>query len=147
MITDIEIKFDPVRALSWKQPYASMMLHGKQETRSWPTKYQGLVLICASQQPYNVNQIYQISGAHHGRRIAETINLKEVPKGMAIAVGRLVGCRAMMPNDMDSTFVSYYSDLFVHIYSDVRPIQPFEWKGKQGWTTLTAEQKEKIILL
>lgn len=147
MITDIEIKYEPVRALSWKQPYASMMLQGKQETRVWPTKYTGLVLICASMQPYTVPQICSISGAHHGRKVLGLVDLKTAPRGHAIAVGRLVGSRPMVPSDQDSTFVSYYQDLFVHIYSDVRAIKPFRWVGKQGWCTLTAEQKEQIILL
>lgn len=147
MITEIEIKYEPVRALSWKQPYASMMIHGKQETRSWDTKYRGLVLICASLQPYNVNQICSISGPHHARRVLDIVDIKNVPRGEAIAVGRLVGSRPMRPDDMDKTFVSYYEDLFIHIYSDVRPIWPFRWKGKQGWSTLTEAEKAKIILL
>lgn len=147
MITEIEIKYEPVRALSWKQPYASMMLHGKQETRSWDTKYRGLVLICASLQPYSVPQMCSVSGAHHARRVLNIIDLKNVPRGHAIAVGRLVGSRPMRPDDMDTTFVSFCEDLFVHIYSDVRPIKPFPWKGKQGWATLTREDKDKIILL
>jgi hypothetical protein len=39
-------------ALSWKQPYAELMLHGKIETRTWQTKYRGWVMVCASKQPY-----------------------------------------------------------------------------------------------
>lgn len=41
-----------IRALSTKQPYASLMLHGKVETRTWDSKYLGWVLICASKQAY-----------------------------------------------------------------------------------------------
>lgn len=146
-MNQLDIKYNEIRALSWKQPYASMMLHGKQETRSWNTKYTGLVLICASLQPYNTTQLCSISGAHYARQILNLVNPKEAPKGMAIALGRLVGSRPMKEADMDTTFVSYYEDLFVHIYSHVRAIKPFPWKGKQGWTTLSQEQKQQIILL
>jgi hypothetical protein len=44
-----------IRALTWKEPYASLMLHGKIETRTWYTKYRGLVLICAGLKHYNEN--------------------------------------------------------------------------------------------
>ena len=50
-------EIEPIKALSWKQPYASLMLKGKIETRSWPTNYRGLVLICASKAPYSIKEI------------------------------------------------------------------------------------------
>lgn len=51
-----------LRALSWKEPFASLMLLGKIETRVWDTKYRGLVLICASKQIYTADEIRHISG-------------------------------------------------------------------------------------
>ena len=29
----------PIRSLVWKEPFASLMLQGKIETRTWSTKY------------------------------------------------------------------------------------------------------------
>lgn len=147
MITESELKHETVRALSFKQPYAGLMLHGKQETRTWMTAYTGLVLICASLQPYTEPQISIISGGEHGRRALQLIDLKTAHRGCAIAIGRLVGSRPMIEADEKSTFVKHLDDLYVHMYSNVRPIVPFKWRGKQGWCTLTPEQKKQIILL
>ena len=130
-----------VRALSWKQPYASLMLHGKIETRKWPTKYRGLVLICASKTGYKFEVINnQISGSKQCDRIWLTLEcerFKDLPSGQAIALGELVDCRKMRPEDEDACFVKYNPDLWCHIYRNVRAIQPFDYKGSQGWRKIT----------
>lgn len=52
MITQDDLIKSPLRALSWKEPYATLMLHGKVETRTWPTDYRGLVLNCVALKDY-----------------------------------------------------------------------------------------------
>jgi len=64
--------------------------------------------------------------------------------GNAIAIGRLVNCRPMNPEDEDKCFVQYHPDLYCHIYENVKAIKPFPWKGMQGWTILTSEQIRQI---
>jgi hypothetical protein len=97
-------------ALSWKQPFGSAMLVGKIETRVWETKYRGLVLICLSKVPYSEQAAANICGelnfAYMCRDLVpvrQTIDLN----GMAIAVGRLVNCREMRPQDEGKTYVQY----------------------------------------
>jgi hypothetical protein len=148
----LQIKPSPFRALSWKQPFASLMLHGKIETRTWPTKYRGLVLICASQIPYPANKVYSICGEKQWDRIIKMISDKELLlstklQGHAIATGNLVDCRPMQPSDEDACFVRYHPDLYCHIYTNIQPITPFPFKGKQGWTILTQSQINEIQLL
>ncbi len=107
-----------IRQLSWKQPFASLMLHGKIETRRWKTNYRGLVLICASKQLYSEDVLESISGHNQIIRIINMlhpINLEDT-LGKTIAVGNLADCRPMQPSDEDSCFVKYYPDLFCHIY-------------------------------
>lgn len=154
-----------LRALSWKQPFASLMLHGKIETRVWDTKYRGLVLICASKAIYTANEIKEISGDTQFTRIADwqtSDNLRGnlLPNAKAIAIGRLVDSRPMTPYDSDKCYVEYISpwlsirkdgnykekQLWCHIYEDVQPIEPIYWKGSQGWTTVTDDVKQQIIL-
>lgn len=155
-----------IRALSWKQPFASLMLHGKAETRTWDTKYRGWVLICASKVCYSVNAIADIAGPQQYKRIEEVL-VKEyftLPLGQAIAIGRLKGTGLMAnivrprpdseePHDFlvmateKATFVQYNPALWIHSYEDVQPIVPFEWKGSQGWKTLDQATIDKIILL
>lgn len=148
-----------LRALSWKQPFASLMLHGKIETRIWDTQYRGYVLICASKAPYNDSEILHIAGNKQYGRI-HSICPKE-PTGVAIAIGRLVDSRFMVKGDEDACFVEYHEPwlhtskktgkkswkrLWCHVYEDVQPIVPFEWLGSQGWSTVNDAVKRHIIL-
>lgn len=140
---------EEMRYLGWKQPYASLMLLGKIETRTWATKYRGLVLITASKTFYSEAQIMRISGerqTQHAFTALLKAGIKE-PLGMAIAVGRLVDCRPMRKEDEDKCFVQYHPDLFCHVYEDVRPIEPIPIKGAQGWRKLSPEFISQIKYL
>lgn len=133
-----------MRALSWKEPFATLMLHGKIETRTWSTKYRGLVLICASKVKYNKKQLTNISGhdIHIMTRIQETLTEDfYATVGHAIGVGELVDCRRMKLEDEDDCFVKYYPDIWCHVYENVRAIEPIPYKGQQGWKRL----EEKFI--
>jgi hypothetical protein len=143
----------PLRALSWKEPYATMMLHGKIETRSWPTKVRGLVLICASQQRYTPEKIDNIS--NYRQRTSMTWKIGKVGSfafindsmfhlGHAIAIGRLIDCRLMEPEDQDKTYVYWRPDLWCHIYEEVTAIEPFPWKGAQKWSIVSPEVIKQI---
>lgn len=136
-----------MKALSWKEPYASLMLHGKVETRTWYTDYRGPVLICGSKQSYLPYQVALISGEIQSIRIS---NLREtapiyLKNGFAFAVGNLVNCDRMMPEDEDRCFVAFNSKLFCHIYENVREIEPFPWKGSQRWKNVPEEIIKSII--
>lgn len=137
---------EEIRALSWKEPFGSLMLLGKIETRVWPTKYRGKVLICCSKKEYNLDVVRQICGQKQYTRILHT-KIDYYSIGNAIAIGDLVDCRRMKPDDEDKCFVQYHPDLWCHIYENVKKIQPFPWKGSQGWRTLSPEIKSKIIIL
>ena len=138
-----------IRALSWKQPYASLMLHGKIETRTWSTPYRGLVLICASKVSYKESDLIGIAGSRGAQSILVKLHSEQIkePVGMAIAVGRLVDCRKMKPSDTDRTFTSFNGNLWCHVYEDVRAIEPFDWKGSQGWKKLDEETIKRIKYL
>ena len=59
-LTDL-IGDSPLRALTWKEPYASLMLQDKIETREWYTKYRGWVLMCCGKEPYPREDIIRMS--------------------------------------------------------------------------------------
>ena len=146
-----EVSNSNMRALSWKEPYASLMLHGKVETRTWKTDYRGLVLICASKKSYSENEVENISGLNQCKRILDVLDANELMwetslrRGKAIAVGRLVGCRRFEGSyDEDPTFVKYNHGLWLHFYEDVRPIVPFDYKGSQGWGKVSQDIFNKI---
>ncbi|MBS4056536.1 MAG: hypothetical protein KGZ82_04375 [Bacteroidales bacterium] len=137
-----------IKALSWRQPYADLMLMGKIETRTWPTNYRGWVLICSSKRPYFLDQVINISGSEHLLRIfdqMEAYNRFTQKDGYAIGIGRLIDCRPMTKEDEDACYVNYFPGLYCHVYSDVQPLRsPFPWKGSQGWRTVDQKTKELI---
>lgn len=141
---------EEIRALSWKEPFALLMLHGKIETRTWATSYRGLVLICASKSEYTLKTIDLMCGEQLAGKIVGKIGQfwarRLTSHGKAIAIGRLIDCRKMRPEDEDKCFVKYRPNLYCHIYEYVRPIDPFHWKGSQGWKRLKEDEKSKIIL-
>lgn len=138
---------EKVMALSWKEPFATLMLHGKIETRRWNTNYRGLVLICASKTPYAEKVVRNICGDRLVNRIKELFDRLNIclSHGQAIAVGRLVDSRYMTPEDEDQCFVEYHADLYCHVYEDVRKIKPFPWKGCQGWKKVDQSIIDQII--
>lgn len=139
-------------ALSWKEPYGSLMLHGKIETRTWKTNYRGWVLICASKVPYNLQQILNISGTNIERRIYIELDYHldghiTDNLGKAIAIGKLIDCKPMTKEDEDKCFVEYHPGLWCHIYDHVQAITPRIWVGQQGWKELTWIQKASLTIL
>lgn len=137
---------EEIRALWWRQPYGSLMLHGKVETRTWNTPYRGKVLICTSMYPYQAHDVNSLSGPHWSATIADI--LKDEPTrdlhGHAIAIGRLYDCHRMRFGDSKKAFVEWNRDLYCHWYTDIRRITPFKILGSQGWRTLDDEVKQKI---
>lgn len=148
-----------VKALSWKEPFATLMLHGKIETRTWSTSYRGLVLICSTQSPYKAVDLIEICGEEQLKRINPELlrkNHKFSTCGQAIALGFLAGCRPMVKEDEDKCFVKYREPeinngkikrLYCHIYNYVQAIEPMSFKGVQGWKSLTDDEIKKIKVL
>lgn len=125
-----------IRVLTWKEPFGSLMLHDKIETRKWDTKYRGLVLICVGVNVYNQTDLFNISGPEHMWRIRAKLNDGPDYTGKAIAVADLIHTYKMRPEDSDRCYVQYKAGLYCHVYTNVRPIVPIPFKGQQGWRTI-----------
>lgn len=152
---------EPMKALSWREPYGSLMLppFNKIETRTWNTNYRGLVLICTSQEAYSWDKVKAISGDEQFDRILGSAALfDDQPGGYAIAVGKLVDSRLMTKHDESKCFVEYrepwevinkkgkrvIKKLYCHVYEDVLRIKPIPWKGSQGWKDVPDEIMKQI---
>lgn len=133
-----------IRALTWKEPFATLMLHGKKETRTRATKVRGLVLICSAITPFTEQQVSDRYGVKQAIRCYERVRRPYTTPGKAIAVGELVDCRPMQPEDEDDCFVAYNPELWVWVFQNVKPIKPFRYKGSQGWTILTEDIVNQI---
>ncbi|HYD90377.1 MAG TPA: hypothetical protein VEA37_02695, partial [Flavobacterium sp.] len=92
-------------------------------------------------------QFFEIAGPIQYDRIWNALDPEEQEDGVALAIGNLVDCRPMTKQDEDLCFVQYYPDLFCHVYKDVHAIQPFTWKGSQGWKEVSMEIKQQIIII
>lgn len=127
-----------LRVLTWRQPYATLMLppFNKIETRTWQTKYRGWVAIHAAKTVYSTSQLKEIAGNQY-ERLMDTITDHDFHKGSIIAVGYLTDCRRMLPEDADKSFVEYRPHLWCHIYEKVIEINPIPFKGQQGWARMT----------
>lgn len=140
----------PVKALTWKQPYAELMFFNKVETRSWNTKYRGWVLICAGKTQYTEGDIIGISGEYQAQRILTLLNSncsKEII-GMAIGIGYLANS-FLIPGtreDVERTFVGKCQGKYGFEFENVKRIKPFLFKGGQRWKNLTEEEIRQIII-
>ncbi len=97
-----------MKALSLKQPWANLVASGKKtlETRKWPTKYRGDVLIVSSKSP------------------------KIEPTGQALAIVEIVNCRPMTKADESAACCPLYPGAWAWELRNVRPIKPFPVKGQ-----------------
>jgi len=145
MVTQLEIQDREIRALSIKQPFASLMFLGKVETRSFKTSYRGLVLIAASQAGYKNARIRAMMGSE---AIGDLRNLIPYPCGLAIGIGRLVDCRPLQHDDPH--FIQWHpgwSPHYAWVFEDVTPIVQFGYKGQLGMPRITQPTREMIKVL
>ena len=99
-----------MKAVSIKQPWANLIADGQKtiETRTWPTKYRGPLLIVSSKKP--------------------SISLA----GYAIAVCDLVDCRPMTKSDEAAAQCPMHPKAFSWVLENVRAIKPFPVRGQLG---------------
>jgi hypothetical protein len=99
-------------AISIRQPWASLIATGKKtiETRTWPTKHRGPLLICVSQSP-----------KRHG-----------LPTGVALAIADVIDCRPMTKADEPAACCDIYPKAWSWVLANVRAIDHFKVKGQLG---------------
>jgi len=110
-----------MKAISLHQPWASWIAEGKKtiETRFWPTKYRGDLLIVSTKKP----------------------KLREFPLGQALCVVSVVGCRTMTVLDETPAMCCWERGKYAWELENIRPIEPFEVKGKQGFYEVVFEER------
>ena len=108
-----------MKALSLKQPWASLIAIGKKtiETRTWSTNYRGKLLIVSS-KTFDKNYPY-----HNFLSLG-------LPMGKALAIVEVVDCRKMKKEDEEAAGLPYRPDLYSWILSDIQKIEPFPVKGQ-----------------
>lgn len=101
-----------MKAISLKQPWAHLICIGEKtiETRTWPTKYRGDILIVTSKKP----------------------KIQDLPVGVAVCIAKIVDCRPMTFADEAKACCEIYPGAYAWILENIRPIKPFPVKGQLG---------------
>ena len=99
-----------MKALSIKEPWASMIREGKKtiETRTWITNYRGKILLCASKNP------------------------KSEISGHAFAIAELIDCKEMIKDDERLACCEIYTKAHSWFLENIQKIEPFEVRGQLG---------------
>lgn len=99
-----------MKAISIKEPWASLILKGKKtiETRTWKTDHLGHILLCASKNP------------------------KSDLSGYAFAIAKLIDCRKMIKADEKKALCKIYPRANSWFLENITPIKKFKVKGKLG---------------
>jgi|SRR5690242_2983028 len=137
-----------IRTLGLYQPYASLMLHGKIETR-WVKKGKkppfpiGTYLIYSCKKKYNDQQLQFVAGIENFYEIKRLLGGSWTPDGHAICVGELVRVVKWDISDPDGNSEAYTKsfvvpthdaeyDRWLLYFENVKAVKPFPFKGKQG---------------
>jgi hypothetical protein len=101
-----------MKAISLKQPWAHLICLGEKtiETRTWPTRYRGDILIVASMKP----------------------KIQDLPVGVAVCIAEISDCRKMVIEDESKACCEIYENAYSWILENIRKIKPFPVKGKLG---------------
>lgn len=154
-----------IRTIGLYQPYASLMLNGKLESR-WvaadrkPPFPKGKYLIYATKKEYSNEEFQRIAGMFWDKAmsILRTEKTKHLT-GVGLAIGELYRVESIRTiSQCDEAFVEPPSPLddseqFTYDshclwglrFKDVKRIKPFPFKGKQGVGFLSEEDKKKIV--
>jgi len=119
-----------MKAISLHQPWATWIAEGKKtiETRTWPTRYRGPLLICSSKSPKVAGHLL----------------------GKALCIVELVDCRPMTKADEAAAMCSCEPGRYAWVLDETTPIEPFAVRGSQGFYEVAipggpADRKGKCV--
>ncbi len=131
-----------IKAITLYQPWATLMAIGAKriETRSWETRYRGLIAIHAGRNESEALAYYD-EPFHKVLLEAGYHYLAMLPYGAVLAVGKLVNCietdlicrGSVSPfSDQERAFGDYSPGRFGWLISDVRPLsEPIPCRGQR----------------
>jgi hypothetical protein len=154
-----------IRTLGFYQPFGTLMLHGKIETR-WvregrkPPFPLGQYLFYTTRNACDKSTLFNWCGTEIVQSITKTIadDKTRVLDGYAIGIGELVKIRHLHESQEDKAFVKFVGaktfsakeeDVIKHQWGlhfrNVKRIEPFRWKfGKQGIGYVPESELSKI---
>lgn len=126
-----------MKAFSIKQPYANKILTGLKtiELRSWQTTYRGDLLICTSRAPaLFLKKLQEVDRDGRNKVVDKEYGDEDYMYfGKALFVVELYDVAPMKKKDEVDADAIFSKDLFSWHLRNVRPIKPFDVKGKLGF--------------
>ena len=141
---------DPIKALCWKQPFASLMLPpwNKTETRTQRVHYRGLVLIVATKAPYSDRELIELCGGQQALELlVRLVKQPDYIGGHAIAIGHLDGCCEIQDHHKTYIKPEHHAGRYAWQFSNVHAIVPIPMSDFQGWRNVDDVLRSKIRLL
>lgn len=141
-----------MKILSLWQPWATFMAigHKRNETRSWPTSYRGLLAIHAAKNTSALEDADDIlSEAGFDMEGRTTVGGTKWPLGKIVAVVRLVDCvRTEDIRDRltkcERAMGDYSDGRFAWVTEDLKKLDPIPWRGMQGLKPMTLDGLSQI---
>jgi hypothetical protein len=155
-----------IRTLGFYQPFCSLMLYGKLETR-WirvgkkPPFPLGKYLLYSTKKRCSPEDLFNWCGTKISFHIKSRLLTErtDVLDGYALAIGDLIKVRPMVKEDEERAFVLFKGEIprvvpkgekvFYYVqwileFENVQRIEPFRFKGKQGVGIYKGEYKIAI---
>lgn len=145
-----------MKAISLWQPHASLIPLGLKgyETRSWGTSYQGPLVICSAKRSQKNQHLCWLAILEILESLGvETSNLPcwdELPFGCAIAIVDLTNCIKMTQGfiaeqtESERLVGDWQVNRFAWKLENIRKINPFPIRGKQGLFEVDVDLKEEL---
>ena len=151
-----------MKAISLWEPWASLMMLGAKtiETRSWPTKYRGELLICAAQGGLSNRELSILLNEYMFRDALKSLSngdlqISDLNFGRALCLVDLVDCiptermkalSLLHPESVEFQFGNYEDGRFAWITKNLRPLlHPFKMKGGQRIFNISQNEMETVM--
>lgn len=139
-----------MKSICIKQPFASLILHGKTwEVRSQRTHYRGPLLIVATAQPFTWQETEEMIP----RRLQSLARSIYQPCGVSVAIVDVVDCIEIdtqpTTESEENSFTTrkYHSGRFAWVLENARPAANVPITGFQGWRDVDAGMQERVSAL
>jgi hypothetical protein len=120
-----------LKAISVKQPWTNLIVRGFKsiETRTWPTKYRGQIVICSSLQADKAAlELYR----PHAEKFGAISPITAEPAGMALCIAELYDCQRMIEAHERAALCHVYPGAYSLFLRNIQVFEPFPVKGKLG---------------
>jgi hypothetical protein len=138
-----------VKALSFWQPWASLVAHGMKtvETRAWPTHYRGPLIIHAALRTRGLDAaalqlLERLAREHLGQALAD------LPTGAHVGVADVVGCiptDGFSPGPLERALGNYGPGRYAIVLAAALAFPSVPARGRQRFWTIDGDEERAVV--